>query len=399
MVCRSQSAPAWGRGARRTCRRSVACARRACAPRGESPSPTSVLGPPIGPNQDRRGAEEGPKRTLSTRGAASKGPSGGNANKGPRRGTLKKALLDPSKRGHPRPNKGPPKRARVANKDRPFSRGSRPGAGDPGRSLDRLLRRADSALHARIKAQNASRRRPQAAPRQRAVRRDRLEGPSQSTACSPYGQRALSPYAVSPFAVQKCTDPPLHRVLGRSRGPFRGPERPFRGAICRDIRGARARLKFPLPVSTAPARARLPSPTPKGTFANFMPSWFVESNTSSMMPLSLGRIAVEASRLVNREGSPSAVTAAAGVVLPMMMSVPETRTPGETMPSASTFSYEPCLIAVQSPRSGRSNTSCWPAFSPTPLECSWSVYVRKKCDRKRPRSMALWFMIRLSSWL
>mmetsp|Transcript_17194 Transcript_17194/g.58084 ORF Transcript_17194/g.58084 Transcript_17194/m.58084 type:complete len:242 (+) Transcript_17194:510-1235(+) len=135
------------------------------------------------------------------------------------------------------------------------------------------------------------------------------------------------------------------------------------------------------------------------TFANFMPSWFVESNTSSMMPLSLGRIAVEASRLVNREGSPSAVTAAAGVVLPMMMSVPETRTPGETMPSASTFSYEPCLIAVQSPRSGRSNTSCWPAFSPTPLECSWSVYVRKKCDRKRPRSMALWFMIRLSSWL
>ena len=98
------------------------------------------------------------------------------------------------------------------------------------------------------------------------------------------------------------------------------------------------------------------------------------------MPLSLGFIAWLASRFVKRLGAPPSIPRSAGAVLPMMMSVPLTLTPGAISPSSSSLSYVPWRRPVHVSTLGTSKIS-WPDGPPGPASAaapfarSWSACV------------------------
>ena len=112
------------------------------------------------------------------------------------------------------------------------------------------------------------------------------------------------------------------------------------------------------------------------TLVNLLPFSSVVIMTLSMMPLSCCLREVLSSFLLNRTGAPSGPSIWSGVVLPMMMSLPDTRVPGATRPSLSSFLYEPCLRPVQSSRIGTSNDSdcaIMPGVSAKPRDSSLAL--------------------------
>mmetsp|Transcript_752 Transcript_752/g.3069 ORF Transcript_752/g.3069 Transcript_752/m.3069 type:complete len:205 (+) Transcript_752:782-1396(+) len=136
------------------------------------------------------------------------------------------------------------------------------------------------------------------------------------------------------------------------------------------------------------------------TLQSLKPWELVVSKTRSTIPDSFGRIRRLESRFVMRIACVRP-TCAKGVVRPMSTSDPDTRTPGATRPSGSSLSYcEGSPRPWHSMRFGTSKTS--ERRLPMSLEVesfSSALRVRKKVERMKPRSMALWFMMRLSSWL
>mmetsp|Transcript_29662 Transcript_29662/g.73496 ORF Transcript_29662/g.73496 Transcript_29662/m.73496 type:complete len:201 (-) Transcript_29662:2653-3255(-) len=90
---------------------------------------------------------------------------------------------------------------------------------------------------------------------------------------------------------------------------------------------------------------------------NFSPWSLVVSNTWSMMPVSEFFMPVLQSRLVNRLDTAEGSSSGSGLVLPMIMSSPDTRVPGHMRPSSSSLSYVPCRIPNVVSRVGRSSSS------------------------------------------
>mmetsp|Transcript_7249 Transcript_7249/g.11397 ORF Transcript_7249/g.11397 Transcript_7249/m.11397 type:complete len:201 (+) Transcript_7249:978-1580(+) len=83
----------------------------------------------------------------------------------------------------------------------------------------------------------------------------------------------------------------------------------------------------------------------------------VVSSTWSMMPVSVFFIPVLQSRLVKRLDTAEGSSSGSGVVLPMMMSSPDTRVPGQIRPSSSSLSYVPWRMPSVVSRVGRSSSS------------------------------------------
>ena len=71
---------------------------------------------------------------------------------------------------------------------------------------------------------------------------------------------------------------------------------------------------------------------------NRNPWSFVVRSTWSMIPVSAFFIPVEQSRFVNRFETADGSSSGSGLVLPMMISSPDTRVPGQMSPSSSSLS-------------------------------------------------------------
>ena len=76
-----------------------------------------------------------------------------------------------------------------------------------------------------------------------------------------------------------------------------------------------------------------------------------------MIPVSEFFIPVEQSRFVNRFDTADGSSSGSGLVLPMMMSSPDTRVPGQMSPSSSSLSYVPWRMPSVVSRVGRSSSS------------------------------------------